>query len=96
MIGLSPSEVEVVRATLLDAFGADAEIWLFGSRAHGDRGGDVDLYVESPRPGDLPARLAARRRLESLLHQKVDLIVRGRQEPRSAIDGIARDTGVAL
>jgi hypothetical protein len=31
MIGLSPTEVAVVRATVIDAFGAEAVIWLFGT-----------------------------------------------------------------
>ena len=96
MIGLSPSEVEIVRATLTEAFGPQASVWLFGSRARGDCRGDVDLYVELPEPGDLLLRLATRRRLEELLHQKVDLIVRGRGEAKAAIDGVARSTGIAL
>ncbi len=96
MIGLSPSDMEVVRTTLAEAFGGDARVWLFGSRARGAGRGDVDLYVETAAATSLLVRLATRRRLEARLHQKVDLIVRAAGEPHAAIDAIARTTGVPL
>ena len=58
MPGLSPQEAEIVRAAVKDAFGGEAVVWLFGSRATGDRRGDVDLYVETPTPGSLPDRFS--------------------------------------
>ncbi|MBI5165350.1 MAG: nucleotidyltransferase domain-containing protein [Magnetospirillum sp.] len=86
----------MVRTTLAEAFGDGAAVWLFGSRARGDLRGDVDLLVECPRAVSLPVTLATRRRLEGALHQKVDLIVRGPDDQRSAIDAIAKETGVML
>ncbi|MGE5504175.1 MAG: nucleotidyltransferase family protein [Actinomycetota bacterium] len=98
MIGLTTGEVGTVKTAIAEAFGAEARVWLFGSRAAGATRGDVDLYVETPSavPGGLPAKLAARRRLEEALHIKVDLVVRAADEPRTAFDDIARSTGVPL
>lgn len=96
MTGLSPSEIEIVRMTLAEAFGDGAKIWLFGSRGQGVPKGDVDLFVETVIPAATEVRLKARRRLESRLHQKVDLVVRARGEQAAAIDAIARATGVPL
>ncbi|MDA8232233.1 MAG: nucleotidyltransferase domain-containing protein [Magnetospirillum sp.] len=96
MTGLSPREIEIVRFALAEAFGPELKVWLFGSRARGDCRGDVDLYVETPTPKGLPTRLAARRRLETALHRKVDLIVCAEGEPHAAIDAIAKETGLPL
>ena len=96
MIGLSPQEVHIVRTTLNEAFGLEARVWLFGSRARGNDRGDVDLYVETPDHHGFAARWAARRALEAALRQKVDLIVRGAGDPHAAIDAIAKETGVPL
>ncbi len=96
MIGLSSSDVEIIRTSLAAAFGGEAKLWVFGSRARGGERGDVDLYVETPAPIDLLLRLATRRQLEALLHQKVDLIVRAVGEPQAPIDAIARATGLRL
>ena len=95
-LGLSQSQTEIIRTTLAEAFGADSKIWLFGSRAQGDVRGDVDLYVESSSACSLTTKLATRRHLEESLHQKVDLIVRTNGDPHTAIDDIAKTTGLAL
>jgi predicted nucleotidyltransferase len=70
----------------------------FGCSARGRRarrGGDIDLFVETQSPVQdcLPKRLAARRRLEALLEEKVDLIVREADAEPRAIDAIAKETG---
>jgi len=96
MTGLTPRQIAEVKSVLADAFGLDAKVWLFGSRAAGQSLGDVDLYVETASSGPLTARLAARRRLEAALHQKVDLVVRGGDEPATAFATLARETGVPL
>lgn len=73
---LTQAQQEVIRATCLAAFNADANIWLFGSRLDNtQRGGDVDLYVETGKHR-LVDELRCKIRLEDQLQIPVDLIVR--------------------
>lgn len=45
---LSPRQQHVLRQTLRRRFGADARLWVFGSRVDdAARGGDVDLMVQT-------------------------------------------------
>lgn len=54
--------------------GADAGIWLYGSRTRDDRrGGDVDLLVQASQPIDLARQAAIQSRLEAELLLPVDL-----------------------
>jgi predicted nucleotidyltransferase len=98
MSALTPAKIETVRHVVAEAFGPGVSIWLFGSRALGKETGDVDLFVETKDRVEecLPKRLAARRRLEALLEEKVDLIVREADAPPQVIDAIAKETGVRL
>ncbi|NMF82622.1 nucleotidyltransferase domain-containing protein [Nodosilinea sp. P-1105] len=86
-------------AELRQVYGADAEVWLFGSRVDDQaRGGDIDLYVETADDSHcLDRYLESRQRLFRLFgDRKVDLIVRSRQRPPSPIERIARKTGLKL
>ena len=45
---LSADQIEAIKQETAHFFGADARVWLFGSRVDDTaRGGDVDLYVQS-------------------------------------------------
>ena len=45
---LSPAQIDLLRSTAVLRFGAESVLWLFGSRVHdAQRGGDVDLYLET-------------------------------------------------
>ena len=56
--------------------GADAHVWLFGSRVDdGRKGGDIDLYVEAPHPHDYVSEIRCKCELADLFDQKVDLVV---------------------
>ncbi|MDP2758927.1 MAG: nucleotidyltransferase domain-containing protein [Sideroxyarcus sp.] len=45
---LSAAQIEAIKQETAHFFGAQAEVWLFGSRVDDtQRGGDVDLYVKS-------------------------------------------------
>lgn len=64
---LSPAQITLLRSAAAQRFGSGAALWLFGSRVDDQlRGGDVDLYIETPECD--PDRLIASR-----LHFLADL-----------------------
>lgn len=92
---LTQAQQEVIRATCLVAFNSDANVWLFGSRLDDtQRGGDLDLYVETG-PHRLMDELRCKIRLEELLQIPVDLIVR-KPDDTSPIATIAKHQGHRL
>lgn len=96
---LDPAIVHRLVADIREIFGADADLWLFGSRVDDTAaGGDIDLYVETTNDSQqLDRYLECRRRLSRLFgDRKVDLIVRARTRPLTPIHRIARKTGVKL
>ena len=93
---LTASQIETIRDTAQRNFGADASVWLFGSRVDDTRrGGDVDLYVESTRKSTLLPALRCKIALEDSLDLHVDLIVKepGKDKP---IYRLAKTQGVQL
>lgn len=76
-----------------------ARIWLFGSRTDDNaRGGDIDLYIETP-PLDDPglAKIHLRLALEDVWGEcKVDLVLHQQNNPELPIHVIARTEGVQL
>lgn len=96
---LSQDEIRAIKAAATDAFGADAIIRLFGSRVDDQRrGGDIDLHVEIAADVD---EWKARSRFEECLfaridEQKVDVILKRRDDPPRGIDLIAQRDGVVL
>ena len=97
---LSEQQVIDIRELARELLGADARLWLFGSRADDrQKGGDVDLYVEVDRVLTNPVadavRLAARleRRFGGL---PVDVVLRDRAASPQPIHDIAKRTGVRL
>jgi predicted nucleotidyltransferase len=99
-VRLAPQQVHTIRAAVADIFGAEAGVWLFGSRADPDqRGGDIDLYIEAPcdaaaalqRAGRLYARLQ-----RELGEQRIDIVTRSPGEPEQSIHRAARASGVRL
>lgn len=93
---LTASQIEIIRQAAHQNFGADAPVWLFGSRVDdARRGGDVDLYIESARENTLMSALRCRIAIEDSLDLHVDLIVKepGKDKP---IYQIAKTQGVQL
>ena len=75
----------------------EARIILFGSRAD-DRakGGDIDLLIISDRIGLRQEWEIRRDILDEIGWQKLDLIVRGRNQLDSSIASVAMETGIPL
>ncbi|WP_215843523.1 nucleotidyltransferase domain-containing protein [Acidithiobacillus montserratensis] len=97
---LSPEQVAIIRQAAQESFGPEARVWLFGSRVDDSkRGGDIDLYVESPQPS--ADALDQQLRFWSLLQrrlgeQRIDIVIRAADSTPQAIHQVARRTGVPL
>lgn len=97
---LSQNQVEVIRRTVREVFGMEADVKLFGSRANDDaRGGDIDLLVEMPtivvEPERKTLQLVARLQLR-LGDQPIDVLVLDPATPRQSIHEQAIHTGIKL
>lgn len=97
---LSKNQIEVIRRTVQEIFGAEADVKLFGSRANDDaRGGDIDLLVEMPtivvEPERKTLQLVARLQLR-LGDQPIDVLVPDPSTPRQPIYEQAIRTGIKL
>lgn len=97
---LTPEEAGIIRHQVGRVFGAEARVWLFGSRADDTRrGGDIDLYVEyAPRVEDEFRRmLTLDDELQNRLgEQRIDIVVWAPGKPRQPIHDVARASGVPL
>lgn len=99
-VRLSKNQIDVIRRTVREVFGAEAGVRLFGSRVNDDaRGGDIDLLVETPTVVAEPERktlqLIARLQLR-LGDQPVDVLVLDPSTPRQPIYEQAIRTGIKL
>jgi predicted nucleotidyltransferase len=99
---ITEKERQVLRDEARKAFGADAKIFLFGSRVDDSRrGGDIDLLVETGKTGhtavfEAQLRFLARVKL-ALGEQKIDVLVDyPDRTDRPEILRIARGQGVQL
>lgn len=96
---LTAEEVRAIKAAAQEAFGDDAVVRLFGSRARDDRkGGDIDLHVEADAAtADLDHEILFRRELWKRLDEpQVDVVVSARGAAPRWIDTTARRDGVVL
>ena len=93
---LTHTQIDTIRAATSQNFGADALVWLFGSRVDDTRrGGDVDLYIESPHRNTFMSALRCKIALEDFLDLSVDLVVKepGQEKP---IYDLAKAQGIQL
>ena len=99
LVRLSAREVEVIRSTVKLVMGS-ARLRVFGSRAREEeKGGDIDLLVETDRK--LENRIAMECRVASELQirlgdQKIDVIIVDPETTEQPIHKIARQTGVII
>ncbi|WP_338063059.1 nucleotidyltransferase domain-containing protein [Wenzhouxiangella limi] len=97
---LRPNSQKIIRDTVAEVFGADAEVLLFGSRLDDKaRGGDIDLLIKLNRPESQKLRkeltLVARLQLR-LGDQPIDVLVIEPGESLSPIKSIALQQGARL
>ena len=97
---LSPQHQTAIRELTREVVGDQARVLLFGSRTDDtQRGGDVDVLVQSPQV--LPERLALELRLGARLERalggrKVDLLLVDPSTPLQPVHRIALAHGVPL
>ncbi len=97
---LTPETRQVIKKSVLDVFGLNATVRVFGSRTNDEaRGGDIDLLVESSEPvkDKLKRTLALTAMLQSRLgDQRIDVIIADPQTKPQSVHEVARRTGVPL
>ncbi len=97
---LTQTQQAAIRNTVVRMMGADARVWLFGSRVDdAARGGDIDLYIEADHI--VPNRVQALCRLEGALvmalgDRKLDILLKDTSTPETPIFRIAKQNGVQL
>jgi predicted nucleotidyltransferase len=73
---LSAEQIQAIKQETEHFFGAQAEVWLFGSRVDDSaKGGDVDLYIETNAAEIILPAARARGELADRLGRYVDLVV---------------------
>lgn len=99
---LSPIQKQAICESALRYFGKEAQIWLFGSRVDDTRkGGDIDLYIETPAH-NAEELITAKLQFLCELHkkigeQKIDIVLhRSGTTVDLPIYRIAKQTGVRL
>lgn len=92
---LTPAQIDIIKTTAQTVLGDGARVTLFGSRVNDQaKGGDVDLYVETPELA-LMKKIRCKVQLQDQLGMPVDLIVKAYGD-QSAIAKIAKQEGIAL
>jgi predicted nucleotidyltransferase len=92
---LTPGQIHTIKSTAQALLGEGVQVTLFGSRVHDtQKGGDVDLYVETNQP-DLMKKIRCKVSLQDQLDMPVDLIVKPFGD-RSPIALIAKQEGIRL
>jgi len=92
---LTPAQIDTIKSTTAAVLGEGVRVTLFGSRLHdGQKGGDVDLYIEMPEPR-LMQKIRCKVQLQDRLDMPVDLIVKPLGDT-SPISQIAKKEGVVL
>lgn len=97
---LSPQSQKIIKDTVHEVFGIDAQVKLFGSRVNDSaRGGDIDLFVELPvitkekerKALQLTAKLQLR-----IGDQPIDVLVLDPLTPKQLIHEQAAIMGIML
>ncbi|OGS90187.1 MAG: hypothetical protein A2Z95_02085 [Gallionellales bacterium GWA2_60_18] len=94
---ITNAQAEQAVSIIRESLGAEAAVWLFGSRVNDTkRGGDVDLYAETSLHGVLlDETVRAKIALSDLFGRSVDLVVNNHRKS-SPIYQIAREEGIRL
>lgn len=97
---LTRDQIAEIRRAVAETFGAEARVWLFGSRVDNNkRGGDIDLLIRpDPANADRPLlrKIHLLGKLEKALgERKIDVVVEHSGDSRPIVR-IAHETGIRL
>ena len=97
---LTPSQIDSIRIAARKVLGQQVSVRLFGSRVRDDlKGGDIDLFFETPDAIDNRALAICRIQgalLSALGDRKVNILLKDARTPEARIFEIAREQGVLL
>lgn len=93
---LTTFEVNAIKQSAQEIFGAGVAVLLFGSRVDdAKKGGDIDLYIKTQTGNDLAHKIKFLVALEQKIgEQKIDVILSA--DPNKPIEQQAISTGVLL
>jgi predicted nucleotidyltransferase len=93
---INSEQIKTITEITHSVAGADAQVWLYGSRLQDDRrGGDIDLMIQTISPLSLMDRATIKSRLEFLLNKPVDVLATTLDSTRPFVE-IARAQAVRL
>jgi len=97
---LSEYEIECIKGVASHHFGADVQVFLFGSRTNNrERGGDIDLFIRNPNSEQLktPSKIDFITELIQLIgEQKIDVVLDNPDLENSLFLGTINRTGIQL
>lgn len=95
---LSEFEKNAIKKLAEEYYGREAKVILFGSRIDDIRkGGDIDIFIETPLKKGLKDKLNFLVQLEnSIGEQKIDLLIKSKNSIAKDIFDIAKRTGIEL
>ncbi len=97
---LTSFEIETIKASAFRCFGADIELYLFGSRTNDqERGGDIDLCVKNKTEVRFPMRSKINFMTELVTRlgdQKIDVVLDNNDKNESMFIRTIYKTGIQL
>jgi predicted nucleotidyltransferase len=97
---LSKFEIESIRNVAGHHFGADVQVFLFGSRTNNqERGGDIDLFIRNPNTGSLKIRSKIEfltELIQLIGEQRIDVVLDNPDKKDSMFFRTINQTGIRL
>jgi predicted nucleotidyltransferase len=94
---LTNSQLTIIKQTVANILGMDANVYLFGSRVDDmKKGGDVDLLIETQIDSKLLEKMRLQNELEAQLQLPVDLVITQYGKPQTPFQRIAFKHSILL
>jgi hypothetical protein len=97
---LSKFEIESIKSAAGHHFGADVQVFLFGSRTNDlERGGDIDLFIRNPNSEHLKIHSKIdfiSELIQIIGEQKIDVVLDNPDRKNSILFRTINQTGIQL
>jgi predicted nucleotidyltransferase len=97
---LSEFEIESIKSVASHHFGADVQVFLFGSRTNDHkRGGDIDLFIRNPNNEHLKIRSKIEfitELIQLIGEQKIDVVLDNQYMKDSMLFRTINQTGIQI